>query len=188
MTAEYRPDLQNVKRVDFRPYMVESAYDYCLTVLLSAHKRGTIQKAMGALAIEIVLKSYHSQPVANLGTLDERYGLDRSALPVKRSDLHDLRVLREHLRPDVRLYLLDKFDDEVIDEHHNAFMTSRYAYEATAPSGTSDSTIRLAMKLVCNTVYLYKHFGCQDPFVHGFDVSAVYFRFVQPLMRVRREA
>lgn len=164
--------------------MVETAYDYCMTVLLSQHVRGHIQQAIGALALEIVLKSFLSLPTANLGTMDERYSIDKAAIPVKGRELHELRVLRDHLRPDIRTYLLDSQDNEVIEEFHDAFTISRYAYEPGAPLGTSDCTMRLAMKLVCKALYLYKHLGCQDSFVQRFDVNATYFKHVQPVAMV----
>ncbi len=88
MSVQYLPSLQGVRQVEFRSYMVETSYDYCLTVLLSRHERGHVRQALGALAIEIILKSHFSQPASNHGSLDERYAIDRSALPAKRSELH----------------------------------------------------------------------------------------------------
>jgi hypothetical protein len=48
--------------------------------------------------------------------------------------------------------------------------------------------MKLAIKLVCKTLYLYKQRGCSDPFVTAFDVNAVFFTHVQRYAFVRGAA
>jgi hypothetical protein len=159
--------------------MVEAAYDYVATVVESRHKRGMVAQTFGALAAEIVFKSYFAKVARGVGTLDERYVFDKAALAGKASPGHDLTTLARALRPDLRAYLLESSDYVVLVEFADAFTASRYFYEPTAPSASSDEILRLAAKLICKTVYLYKARGCTDPFVVHLDVDQLYFSVVQ---------
>jgi hypothetical protein len=176
---QFKPDVAPVPQVEFRPFMVETAYDYLATVLTCTRQRGFVQETLGVLAIEIILKSFVVKVSGSAGQLDERYEVDRSHLPGRPGDLHNLKYLAQVLAPAVRSYLLDTSDEQVIEEHQDTFKNSRYTYERNAPSSSSDGPHRLAAKLVCKTIYLYRHQGCDDRFVKGFDIDKLYFSVVQ---------
>jgi hypothetical protein len=175
----FRPDVASVPKVEFRPFMVETAYDYLATILTATHKRGFVQETFGVLGIEIILKSFVAKVSGNHDQLDERYEVDRSQLPGKPANLHNLKYLAQVLHPAVRAYLLDLSDEQELEDHQDTFKISRYTYERTAPSSSSDGAHRLAAKLICKTIYLYKMQGCSDPFIAAFDVDKLYFSVVQ---------
>jgi hypothetical protein len=176
---QFKPDVTSVPMVEFRPFMVETAHDYLATVLTATHERGFVQETFGVLSIEIILKSFVAKVAGSPGQLDERYEVARSHLPGKPGDLHNLKYLAQVLNPAVRSYLLDSADEQVIEEHQDTFKNSRYTYERNAPSSSSDGPHRLAAKLVCKTIYLYRHQGCDDQFIRTFDVDKLYFSVVQ---------
>lgn len=182
MNLEYVPNTTAVGPVDFRPYMLEVAWNYCQLVLESSLQRGMIEQTLAALAIEIVLKSYNSVVIDNAGELNETYQFQVSASSQKLFNKHDLVALATLLREDIRQYLIEPLDEEVLQEHRNAFSNSRYFYEPTAPKFSSDAAMKLAVKLICKTLFLYKQRGCGDPFVAAFDVNAVFFTYVQRYM------
>jgi hypothetical protein len=184
---QFKPDAASVPKVEFRPFMLETAYDYLATVLASTHERGFVQETFGVLAIEIILKSFVAKVSGNSGQLDERYEVDRSHLPGKPGDLHNLKYLAQVLNPAVRSYLLDSADEQVIEEHQDTFKNSRYTYERSAPSSSSGGPHRLAAKLVCKTIYLYRHQGCDDRFVKAFDIDKLYFSVVQQFAIARTQ-
>lgn len=186
---QFEPDIASVPTIQFRPFMIETAYDYFKTVSCSTHERGLVQQTFSVLAIEIVLKSYIARVSGHVGQLDERYEVDKSALPGSPPDLHNLKYLTQALDPGVRSYLLDLADEQEIEEHQDSFKRSRYFYERTAPSYSSDGPLRLAAKLLCKTAFLYKQRGCNDPFIRAFDVDGLYFSVIQPMSLWRsREA
>ena len=187
MLLQFKPDVASMPKVEFRPFMVETAYDYLATILTATHERGFVQETFGVLAIEIILKSFVAKVSGNPGELDERYEVDKSHLPGRPGDLHNLKYLAQVLHPAVRTYLLDPADEQEIEEHQDTFKKSRYTYERTAPHSSSDAPHRLAAKLVCKTIYLYNHQGCDDPFVKSFDVNKLYFSVVQPYAMVRAQ-
>lgn len=189
MILQFEPDIASLPPIQFRPFMIETAHDYFKTVSCSTHERGLVRQTFGVLAIEIVLKSYIARVSDCVGQLDERYEVDRSVLPGKPSDLHNLKYLAQALDPRVRSYLLELADEQEIEEHQDSFKKSRYFYERTAPLCSSDGPLNLAAKLLCKTVFLYKQRGCDDPFIRTFDVDRLYFSVVQPIMLVTsREA
>ncbi|PWF23219.1 hypothetical protein [Corticimicrobacter populi] len=183
--------------------MIEVAWKYCRAGLADAERNGLdmATQALGTLAIEIVLKSYNAVVTANHGTLDERYAFDRNALlqtvsadgTAKSSkasrksrsiDQHNLRHLVDALPAAIKAYLLNEVDDDNISKHQDAFKQCRYYYEQTVPANYDDTMIRLAVALICKTVYLYQQQGCTDPFILTFDVNGLYRRHVQPVLGV----
>lgn len=140
--------------MDFRPYMLEVAWNYCQLVLESRLQRGMIEQTFAAVAIEIVLKSYNSVVTDNAGELNETYQFQVPTDSPKLANKHDLVALAALLRKDVRQYLIEPLDEEVLQEHRNAFSNSRYFYERTAPKSSSDAAMKLAIKLICKTLFL----------------------------------
>lgn len=187
MELQYAPNTNTVGQVDFRPYMVEVAWNYCQLVLGSTLRRGMIEQTLAALAIEIILKSYSAVVVDNVGEITETYRFQVPA-GAKISNKHNLVALAGLLRTDLRQFLIEPSDEEIIEENQDAFSNSRYYYEASAPKSSSDSAMKLAIKLVCKTLYLYKQRGCSDPFVTAFDVNAVFFTHIQRYAFVRGAA
>jgi hypothetical protein len=187
MTLHYVPDISSVDSIDFRPYMAEVAWNYCQLVLESKLQRGLIEETIAALAIEIVLKSYNAVAVENIGQINEAYQF-RVPPGVRVPNKHNLVALANLLRSDLREYLIEPLEEEVLREHQDAFSNSRYFYEATAPNSSSDAAMKLAVKLICKTLFLYKLRGCNDPFVIAFNVDAVFFTHVQRYAIVRGAA
>lgn len=184
MDLEYVPNTSMVGVVEFRPYMVEVAWNYCQLVLESTLQRGAIETTLAALAIEIVLKSYNAVVVANVGKLNETYQF-QVPLGEKILKKHNLVALADILRTDLRQFLIEPLDQEVLEKNQDAFSNLRYYYEMSAPKSSSYSVMKLAIKLICKTIYLYKQRGCSDPFVADFDVNAVFFTHVQRFAFVR---
>jgi hypothetical protein len=182
MELKYVPDTASVGLVDFRPFMVEVAWNYCQLAIDA--QRGMIGQTLAALAIEIVLKSYTAVVVENAGELNEAYQFQPPAGSPKPLNRHNLIALAALLRPDVRLYLFDRSDEEILQEHQDTFSDSRYFYEPTAPISSSGAPLKLAIKLICATLFLYKQRGCVDPFVVRFDVDDAYFKHVLRIVLV----
>ncbi|NOH31738.1 hypothetical protein [Vibrio mediterranei] len=177
--VKFSPSIGGIENVDFRPYMLEHAYDYFAISTTSPHQRMGIQTVMCALSIEIILKSFHSVVVSNHGKLNETYEFNkRDALP-KRSNAHDLVVLYEALPPNIQRYLFDAVDLKVLTTNKDLFTQSRYAYEQSANSSHNDQVIKLAARLICKVVFLYRQLGCNDPFIELFDIDKLYFDRVQ---------
>lgn len=187
MNLEYVPDTHTVGVVEFRPHMLEVAWNYCQLVLRSGQQWGMIEQALASLSIEIVLKSFNAVVVGNVGELNETYQFQVPS-GAKVSNKHNLVALAGLLRSDLRQFLIEPLDEEVLEENQDAFSDSRYYYEASAPKSSSDSAMKLAVKLICKTLYLYKQRGCTDPFVAAFDINAVFFTYVQRYVFVRGAA
>lgn len=93
-----------------------------------------MQTVMCALSIEIIFKSFNASIVGNRGRLNEiyefdRYELDKKGILVKKSNAHDLIVLYESLPEDIRSYLCEGFEIEILNTNKILFMQSRYIYE-----------------------------------------------------------
>jgi hypothetical protein len=187
MDLEYAPNTSLVSHVEFRPYMIEVAWNYCQLVLGSNFHRGMIEQTLAALAIEIVLKSDNAVVVDNVGELNETYQF-RVPPSARISNKHNLVALADLLRADLRQYLVEPLDEEVLQENQDAFSDSRYFYEPLAPKSSTDSAMKLAIKLVCKTLHLYKQRGCLDPFVTRFDVNSAFFTHVQRVAVARGAA
>lgn len=178
MKCEYVPNIDAVDSIDFRPYMIEVAWNYCQLVLTSKIQRGMVEQTLAALAIEIVLKSYNSVACDHVGEINETYRFEVPA-GIKMSNKHDLVALSSLLRSDIYQYLIEPCDLIDLEEYRNAFSNSRYFYEPSAPKSSTDCAMKLAIKLICKTIFLYKRKGCNDPFVKAFDVNDVFFTYVQ---------
>ena len=172
---EYKPDISQVEKIDFRPYMIECGFDYYMVAVKSRHNRMGIQCVFSALVIEIILKSFNAKVTGNHGQLDETYEFNRT----KKSDPHNLMLLTNALSPSVSKYLFDKNDLQVIEENKDIFKNSRYIYEEKANFIHDDDIIKLAEKTLCNVIYLYKKQGCEDPFILHTDVNKLYSEDVQ---------
>lgn len=178
MKLEFDPPISNLPRPEFRPAMIECAYDYCMTCLCTTHKRGAIQSALAALAIEIVLKSFSARPSDKIGTVDERYQFVRSGAAVKSKGRgHGLVDLANSIPAHYREYLFSGEDFITLEESDSDFSVERYYYEESARGYHSDSSMRLAISIICKIVFLYKAHGCNDLFISLFNVDNVYFKY-----------
>ena len=176
---KFSPDINGIEQIDFRPYMLENAYDYYKICTSSTHQRMGIKAVMCALSIEIILKSFHASVKSNEGELNETYEFEkRKALP-KGANAHDLMVLCEALPEKIKHYLFNSLDLKTLSANKNLFTQSRYSYEQNASCSHNDRIIKLAASLICKMVYLYRSFGCEDPFIKFFDIEALYFGEVQ---------
>lgn len=181
-TPLFFPDITKIEKLEFRPYMIECAYDYYMICITSSHQRIGIQNVMCALAIEVLLKSFNADVTSNQGRLDETYAFNKkSALP-QNANAHDLMILYRSLPSNIQIYLFDKIDLDILNSNKDLFLSSRYIYEANANQTHNDDLIKLAAKLICKIVYLYSKRGCQDPFIVQFDVNKLFFNHVQPIL------
>ncbi len=180
--VRFCPSIAGIGGVDFRPYMIENAYDYYMISTTSPHQRMGIQTVMCALSIEIILKSFHTTVTSNHGKLNETYQFNKKDALPKKSNAHDLIVLYEALPANIQSYLFDSTDLKVLDSNKDLFTQSRYAYEQGANSIHNDEIIKLAACLICKMVFLYRKLGCKDPFIELFDIETLYFSKVQSFL------
>jgi hypothetical protein len=179
---KFSPIVPCLKQLEFRPYMIETAYDYYMVPKVSLHQRGTIRSVMSALAIEILLKSFNVVSNGNVGKINETYEFNKKSLS-KGEAAHDLIALMKALPLDLQQYLVSSDDIGILVSNADLFITSRYVYEKTAQINISDSLIKLAAKLICKIIYLYQQKGCIDPFIVNFDVDELYFSDVQKILK-----
>ncbi|MCY1700357.1 hypothetical protein OVA10_20175 [Lelliottia sp. SL45] len=169
-------DVSAVDIVDFRPWMVETAYDYFMTAKRSTHRRAAIQNIMSALSIEILLKSFSSSISANEGRLDERYTYRKK----KGDDGHNLNSLLLKTPLKIKDYLFSDGDLETLSISANMFKNERYFYEKSHNNAArTDSIDRLAAQTLCKIIHLYHEKGCKDPFILDFDVTELYLNEVR---------
>ncbi len=176
-------DTQSLPKVDFRPYMIECAYDYYMVAKTASHQRMGLQSVLSVLSIEILFKSFNALAVDNIGQPNETYIFDRKSLP-KKSDSHDLITLYHSLPDDIAKFLVSENELETLHKYRAYFKSSRYIYEPSANKSYRDDIIKLAAKLLCYVVFLYKQQGCKDSFIQYFDVDELYFNDVQKFLGV----
>ncbi len=153
--VRFCPSIVGIDSVDFRPFMIENAYDYYMISTTSPHQRMGIQSVVCALSIEIILKSFHTTVTSNHGKLNETYDFNKKDALPKRANAHDLIVLYEALPPKIQRYLFDKVDLEILRDNKDLFTRSRYAYERGANTIHYDEIVKLAACLICKMVFLY---------------------------------
>ncbi|KYN24723.1 hypothetical protein AUQ44_02220 [Vibrio cidicii] len=179
--VRFCPSIAGVDSVDFRPWMLENAYDYYMICIESPHQRMEIQTVMCALSIEIILKSFLTTVTSNHGKLNETYEFNKKEVLPKNSNAHDLLLLYEALPVNIQRYLFDTADVEILTTNKDLFTQSRYAYEQTANTIHNDDIIKLAAFLICKMVFLYRELGCNDPFIKRFDIEKLFLSRVQPI-------
>ncbi|ELM3617741.1 hypothetical protein RYR54_003432 [Aeromonas sobria] len=178
---QYLPDIpDNIENVDFRAYMVESAYKYYMTAIKSSYNDISTKSVICALATEILLKSYNSEVANNNGRIDENYKFNKLSTSV--NDPHDLVQLADAIPKEVRCYLLTEMDYDILTANRNLFKASRYLYEKEARDWYFDDIIDLTCELICKTILLYRKLGCCDHFIKFIDVNEIYFGHKQRFM------
>lgn len=176
---KFTPPLnENMRPLEFRAYMVETAWDYYVTAHKSTHRRGYIETSLSCLSLEILLKSFNADIAKNEGQINELYKPNHKVKKLGKKS-HDLMELYGLLNPDYQEYLFNKNDLSTLAQHSNFFSSTRYGYEPDVPSVFYDSISKLAVAAICKVVYLYKMRGSKDPFIVNFDVDEVYFSDVQ---------
>ncbi|MCO7207502.1 hypothetical protein WDB89_05320 [Pseudoalteromonas sp. B5MOD-1] len=174
---------ESLSQIDFRPYMIECAYDYYMVAKTASHQRMGLQSVLSVLSIEILFKSFNALAVDNIGQPNETYIFDRNSLP-KKSDPHDLITLYHSLPDDIAKFLVSENELEILHKYRSSFKSSRYTYEPSANKSHRDDIIKLTAKLLCYVVLLYKQQGCKDSFIQYFDVEELYFKDVQKFLGV----
>ncbi|OXX45780.1 hypothetical protein B9J93_10460 [Vibrio sp. V17_P4S1T151] len=177
----FEPEILKVDAIEFRPFMIECAFDYYQVCIESRHQRMGIQTVMSALVIEVLLKSFNARVTGNVGRLDETYEFDRKAAISKNSNAHDLITLYEALPSNLKNYLFDDIDLEILEVNRSLFSSSRYVYEAKANKIHNDDIIKLAARLICKIVCLYRKQNCNDPFINEFDVEKLFLSHNHPV-------
>ncbi len=178
---KFFPDTSGLTAIEFKPYMVESAYDYYMTCTTSPHQRMGIQTVMCALGIEILLKSFHAKVSGNHGKLNETYEFNKKETLPKQANAHDLIVLYHALSKEMKAYLFDPPDLEILNANKDLFTRSRYVYESSANKIHASDITKLAACLICKIIFLYRELGCADPFITSFNIEELYLSQVQPI-------
>jgi len=181
----FEPNTANISKIDFKPYMLECAFDYYSMAVNSNHPRMGLQNVMCALSLEVLLKSFNASISGNNGRLDETYKFDKSALIKQeilpdKANVHDLGVLYESIPSDIKKYLFESFELDILKKNRKLFIESRYIYERSANSIHNDDLIKLTARVICKIVHLYKIQGCTDFFIKEFNIDKLYFSHNQP--------
>jgi hypothetical protein len=178
---QYLPDIpDNIENVDFRAYMVESAYKYYMTAIKSSYNDIATKSVICALATEILLKSHNAKVTNNEGRVDENYAFNKPSTSV--NDQHDLIQLADAIPKEIQCYLFSEMDYDVLATNRDLFKTSRYLYEKQARDYYCDDIIDLVCELICKTILLYRKLGCGDYFIKSIDVDEIYFNHKQRFM------
>lgn len=163
-------DVNGVNKIEFRPYMVECAHRYFLIAL--NERNGVIKKAVSALVIEILLKSFNAIVKENEGEVNESYEFNGSLL--KGKSAHNLINLASILPPEVKAYLFSHEDMRVLKRDKNSFTSDRYIYEPCASKKLDFDLFNMARDVLCKVVYLYGQQGCQDKYIAWLNESDLY--------------
>jgi hypothetical protein len=181
LDIKFCPNISKISDIEFRPYMIENAYDYYMTCMTTTHQRMSVQSVICALSIEILLKSFHASITDNKNKLNETYSFNKNVLS-KNENAHDLVCLCNALPNEIKSYLFDALDIKTLTDNRYLFTSSRYAYEENSIKTFNDGIMKLAASLICKTIYLYKENGCRDPFIAYFDVEVFYIKHVQSFL------
>jgi hypothetical protein len=179
-------DMPNINFDEFKPYMIECAYDYYTICVSSPHQRMGVQTVMCTLAIEILLKSFNAKVDSNHGRIDETYEFSKKEALPKKANAHDLKVLYKSLPKLIQSYLFDSLDLDILEVNKDLFTTNRYMYEINANTIHNDDIIKLTARLICKIVNLYRYQGCKDLFIKELNVEKLYYSHIQlePLVTV----
>jgi hypothetical protein len=177
----FEPNCDDVVSPDFRPYMIETAADYFFVAQNHARVKGYIQTSLSALSLEIMLKSFNAEVSTNAGKINETYKPNKRVKDLK-GKAHDLVCLYELIDPVFQSYLFSHSDIDTLTEHRSVFTSERYGYEHEAQGAHTDRLVKLAGTTLCKIIFLYKKFGCKDPFIAHFDVNETYFNYVQHIL------
>ncbi|RBO83967.1 hypothetical protein [Marinomonas aquiplantarum] len=177
----FKPNCDDVVSPDFRPYMIETAADYFFVAQNHARVKGFIQTSLSALSLEIMLKSFNAEVSTNAGKINETYKPNKRVKDLK-GKAHDLVCLYELIDPVFQSYLFSHSDIDTLTEHRSVFTSERYGYEHEAQGVHTDRLVKLAGTTLCKIIFLYKKFGCKDPFIAHFDVNETYFNYVQHIL------
>ena len=143
------------------PYMVETAYKYYRAAQSLWSQDFQISIVNAALSIEILLKSFNAEVVANDGKINEKYRFNNNVIP-KGSNKHDLVVLYNALPKEVRSLFHDNFTLDMLEKYRKTFVDDRYMYEEGARSGATGALLDIAGKFIAMTVNIYKERSCND--------------------------
>jgi len=143
--------------------MLETAWNYSEIATSCVQRKGQIANVLAALAIEILLKSFDAEPVANIGKVNERSRFrDTSHL----GNSHDLERLFLSLSLADRSILLQSDDEEeLLSTHKDTFTKQRYIYEEQVSAGFDTRFVTLADRMICRAVKHAHDQGEDDPFV-----------------------
>jgi len=181
---QFSPEItDSIKALEFRPHMLETAWDYYSVAHQGSTNKGYIKASLSCLSLEIILKSFNSKITKNKGKLNEKYQPNQQINKLGR-DKHNLFELLSLIDEQYKNYLFSKSEIEIIIKHKNSFLSTRYGYEESVPLLISDDISKIAASVICKMVYLYKHMGCEDPFITRFNCNEVYFNHVQKMFLV----
>ena len=125
----------------FPARMVETAYKYAKVAQLALKERlGTQSEVNAALSIEILLKSVQAKSVNK--------GNDYISMRFSSKHGHNLLELYNTVPPTTKKRLGIESYKETFTEKKDVFITSRYDYEANAPSSSTDTLLQIAARLI----------------------------------------
>ena len=180
---EFKPVINEaLKPPEFRPYMIETAWDYYVIAHQGYYHKNYIKLSLSCLAIEIILKSFNAEVINNCGKTNEQYRPNKKIRSLKNA--HDLIGLLEAMEQEYRDFLFDDNDEEVLRIHRGFFCSTQYGYESTASIYWSDAISKLALMTICKTIYLYKEKKCLDEFILWFDVNEAIFGNIKNVLLI----
>lgn len=151
------------------PYMLESAYSYlrAAKILWTQPNLSGVAIVNSAIAIEIILKSFSSQPSENdrKGTVSQQY-------EVSGKKSHTLTKLAKEIDPEIYRKLRFHEYECWFERFDKLFVEARYPYEPGSRSGATEMSIIVGVKMFRATMNWYKESGSNDPWVVAYpDVT-----------------
>lgn len=152
--------------------MVETAYKYAKVAQLALKERlGTQSEVNAALSIEILLKSVQAKSVNK--------GNDYISMRFSSKHGHNLLELYNTVPPTTKKRLGIESYKETFTEKKDVFITSRYDYEANAPSSSTDTLLQIAARLIPKLVDYFIEQGSEDPWLTFYKMNPQNFNLVE---------
>ncbi|MFM4718337.1 MULTISPECIES: hypothetical protein [Aeromonas] len=149
-------------------YMLETASDYlrAAKVIWLQPNLQSVAMVNAAIAIEIILKSFLSQPTNNMrkGTVGEQYEIKQK--------VHLFNDIAARIDRDIYDKLNFSRYCSFFEKNKALFVESRYPYEPSSRGGFNDEAIHVGIEIFNATMRWYKETGNEDPWVKAYpDVA-----------------
>ncbi|MFM5705595.1 hypothetical protein ACET7L_07455 [Aeromonas veronii] len=164
----FSKDLSNCEQFEFKPYIVETAFDY-YNFAYRNYGKLDISACLSALAIEIAFKSFLAKPIENIGKVNELYTGYRG---------HELYTLLCQIPSGIADFIVEEKDRDLLRLYNDYFLKGRYVYEqkddCTPHYKKHYEFIKLAGKIITSVLYLYREKGCDDAFITNLNIDVFY--------------
>ena len=149
--------------VDFRPWMLETAFSFIRgSRLLWEKNLGTPSMVNAAIGLEILFKSFNATVDGPSGGIGEQY-------QVVRNLGHNLLRLFDAIPEATRNRLgFQTYRDYFEGRIGNLFVLARYPYERNSMASGGTAIIEVAEEMFDRVIRQYKEAGCTDPWIVAF--------------------